>query len=250
MAIAPGGPGSIPGTSSGGLSLSGMDFYPSWGPNRREAAWLAFDIGLLFTPASLLSGINKGRLALKLLRAERAADKTVDTYRLGAAARDILIQRRVRTGLMIGLGAPGAFVTTSGLWVVPMMASEVGDVAIGIYRDRDGRIRTFLPNLSNPQYESRGGQGTVLPAARRPRSFFDGKGIATLASTNVSRTPQSQWSIATLSGRASNMAAQHPLAEGPRTRARSAPSRRGKTISPWCPVHRRKHWCNVTRAKF
>ncbi len=249
--VGDGSGGAVPGVGAqGGLGLTAMDFYPSWGPNRREAAWIALDIALLFTPISLLSGINRGRFALKLLRAERAADKTVDTYRLGAAAGDILIQRRVRTGLMIGLGAPGAFVTTSGLWIVPLMGSEIGNATIGIYRDREGRIQTFLPNLSHPQYESRGGQGTALPAARRPRTFFDEDGIARLKPINRSRTSPSQWHIATLSGRSSNMAAQHPLAEGPRTRSRSEPTRRGKTISPWCPVHRRKHWCNVTRAKF
>ncbi len=228
-----------------------MDFYPSWGPNRREAAWIALDIALLFTPMSVLSGINKGRLALKLWKLERAADKTHDAYRLGAASRDFLIGRKIRTGAMVALGAPGAFVTTSGIWVIPLQAATVRDTVIGIYRDREGRIRTYLPNLSNPLYESRGGQGTVLPAARRPRSFFSGDGIVKLAATNLSRTSPSQWHIATQSGRSSSTAAQHPLAEGPRTRARSAPTRRGKTkISPWCPVHRRRHWCTVTRAKF
>ncbi len=248
MAIVGAGPGPSSGVGSGGLGLSAMDFYPSWGPDRRQALWLAIDIGLLFTPVSVLSGINKGRLLVKLYRAERTADKTIDAYRLGHAARDVLIARKVRTGLMVGLGAPGAFVTTSGIWIIPSMAGTVRDAAIGVYRDREGRVKLYLPNLSNPLYESRGDQGTVLPAARRSRSFFDEDGIARLKSINRSRTSPSQWRLASRTDRTNY--AVNPLAEGPRSRARSAPTRSGKKISPWCPVHRRKHWCNVTRAKF
>lgn len=249
MAIVGAGPGPSSGVGGGGLGLRAQDFYPSWGPSRREAAWIALDIGLYFTPFAALALTNKARLGIKLLLAERQASKAQDAFRLGQTSVKILGSTPVRTGLMVALSAPGAVVTSSGLWVVPLMVGDIRDASIAYYRDREGRIRVISPNLSHIQFESRGAQGTVLPAARRAESFFSEDGIQRLAATSLSRTSPSQWHIAILSGRSRGIPAEHPLAEGPRTRARSAPTHRGKKISPWCQRHKRRHWCAVTRAR-
>lgn len=243
------GPGGMSqGVGSGSLGLGAADFYPSWGPSRREAAWLALDVALLFTPVAAFSAINRARLLSKLIKAERAADKTTDVYRIGAASRDFLLSRPVRTGLMIGLATPGAVMTSSGMWVFPAMMSTGRDTAIAYYRDREGRIRVISPNMSHQQFESRGVQGEVLPAARRTESFFDKDGIQRLSSFKRPRTPIPKWSFTTRSGEGLDRG--NPLGEAPRTRARSAPTRRGNKITPMCPVHKRRHWCNVTRAMF
>ncbi len=249
MAVVGAGPGPSSGVGSGGLGLRAGDFYPSWGPSRREAAWLALDAALLFTPLAAFSAINKARLLRKLIRVERAADKTTDAYRLGAASRDFLLSRPIRTTLMAAMTAPGAVLTASGMWIFPMMGVAGRDFAIAYYRDREGRIKVISPNLNHPQFESRGVQGNVLPAARRTRSFFDEDGIERLSSFKRPRTSLPKWSFTTHARK--GLARGNPLAEGPGSRARSGPSRRSNQITPpKCPVHKRMHWCNVTRAMF
>ena len=249
MALVGAGPGGVShGIGSGSLGLRAGDFYPSWGPSRREAAWLALDVALLFTPIAAFSAINRARLLGKLIRAERTADRTTDAYRLGAASRDFLLSRPVRTGLMVGLGTPGAVMTASGMWIFPAMTGVARDSAIAYFRDREGRIRVISPNLSHQQFESRGVQGEVLPAARRTESFFDKDGIKRLSSFKRPRTSLPKWSFTTRTGE--GLARGNPLGEAPRSRARSAPTRRGNKITPLCPVHKRRHWCNVTRAMF
>ena len=242
--------GSVPGVGSGGgLGLTAMDFYPSWGPSRREALFLGLEAALYFTPLTALAFSNKVRLGIKLFLMEKKADKTIDAYRIGTATREYLLARKYRTAFLVATSAPGAFVTASGLVVFPLMAGDFREIAIAYYMDREGNIRVILPNLAHKTYESRGDQGTVLPAARRSRSFFDEDGIAKLAATDLSRTSPSQWHIAT-TGTNRNFRG-NPLAEGPVTRARSAPTRSGKKkISPWCRIHKRRHWCSLTRAMF
>ncbi len=247
MAIVGDGPGPSSGVGGGGRGLQAMDFYPSWGPNRREAFWIALDIGLYFTPLQALALTNKARLAIKLALAERKASKAQDAYRLGRVSAEILTSTPGRTGLMVAMSAPGAVITASGLWVVPLMAGDIRDASIAYYRDREGRIRVISPNLSHIQFESRGVQGTVLPAARRAGSFFDEDGIQRLARTNLPRTSPENLVISRTSRK--GLQRGNPLAEGPGSRVRSTPSRSGKTITPFCPRHKRRHWCNVTRGK-
>ncbi len=217
------------------------DFYPSWGPNRYQTAtFLLFDVAPLFTPFAMISGIRKASYIRKLIQAYRGADKATDAARL-AAVGQAMVDMPIRTGLIMA----GGTTLVSGQWVIYNMGTDVAQVSVGIYLDREGRVRTFLP--SDQLIESRGGQGVVLPAARRPRSFFSEDGIARLSEIERSRTPLNIWPVATGT---TKIQRGNPLAEGPGSRPRRGPSRRGKTISPYCPRHKQRHWCPVTRGKF
>lgn len=225
--------------------VSGSD---AWGlvggkPSKWQvASFLILDVAPLFTPFAVISGIRRASYIRKLIQAERASDKA-----RGVAAVDKALDMPIRTGLILagaGLGAQTA--PGSPTWVMMRMGRDVGTVVVIQYMDREGKIQSFLPSedLLSEYFESRGDQNVVLPAVRRSGSFFDKDGISRLASIKRPRTPLPKWSPTTRGRRESPRKSSLSV-----HRARSAPSRRAKQISPWCPVHKRRHWCSVTRGK-
>ena len=236
--------------------ISGGIEERAWGlvggkPTKFEVAYFVIvDVAPLFFGFALLSGIRKAGYIRKLIKAEQTADKAADSYRLGRAASKAADEMPVRTGLFVASMIPSTLmIANPALWNIVRVTTDTGEDVFIQYMDRQGKIVSFLPSddLLSELLGSRGGQGAVLPAAQRPRSFFDKDGIERLSSFKRPRTPIPKWSFTTRSRK--GLARGNPLAEGPGSRGRSPPSRRGKTISPYCPVHRRRHWCNVTRGK-
>lgn len=196
----------------------------------------------------MVSGVRKAGYLRTLYVAGRGGDKAFDTARVVDKAGDMQVGT---TLFAAGMAGSAAYYGTP-LHLRDQAFQTVGETTIMYYRDREMRIRAILPServINQLWGQSRGVQGEVLPAARRTaESFFDKDGLQRLSSFKRPRTPIPKWSFTTRSRK--GLARGNPLAEGPGSRARRAPTRRGKQITPWCPVHKRRHWCNVTRARF
>lgn len=169
----------------------GSDFLPSWADTRREQAWLAFDIVTIMVPGgAMISGLSKAKWLRRFYQAERASDKT---KAFGVASAEVLTAMPIRSGLL-GLGLARHTPVGPFYWT-GQVAQTYKDATIMYYRDREGKIRSYLPSdLQNEQSTRTGQSLTSRPGVQATR-FTSGTGLASLRSVKGGGQPE-KFSIA------------------------------------------------------
>lgn len=172
-------------------SPAGSEFLPSWADTRRERAWLAFDIATIMVPGgAMISGLSKAKWLRRFYKAEKAADKTKS---IGVASAEVMTSMPIRSGLLM---AGVAIHTPVGpFYWAGHVAQTYKDVTIMYYRDREGRIRTYLPSDSLIEQSTRPGDSLTSKPGGQPKRFTSGTGLASLKSMSGGGQPE-RFSIA------------------------------------------------------
>ncbi len=210
-------------------SYSAGDFYPL---TKWQTAGLALDIGLMFTPLAIFSGIRKATYIRKGIQTYKAAK----AGRGVAAVEAYMVSRPIRTSLFLGGSAAGFAVSPlSPVYPHIMLAQGVGDQLIAIYIDREGRISSFLPTdeFVHDYIESSGEDSylAIRTGTSADWSFYNGNGLAALKSMRGSTPPLPKWTLSSKSS--SGQSRTRRLRRG-RTQASGERSGRSRTRSrPW-----------------
>ena len=217
------------------------------------AKFLLIDVAPYAVGLGVLTSLSKLRYLRTLWKAEQKADKAVDTYKAGQAALDYAGTHYVKTTLFVWGLTSTAITAGTPVYVLYRTADDALTTYIGYRIDRDtGKLISFIPDQDKiRQLKSHRRQDTGLTSTYRsllnPQGFFTGDGLSHLANTEWRMAPSPKWSPATP---ASSTRVNRPMT----TRPRSGPkgSRPDKITphrvrGPWCPRHRRRHWCPVTR---
>lgn len=202
--------------------------YSNW----QIAKFVLVDVGFMFTPLAMFSGVRKASYIRQLLTAAKKAP----AGSRGAAAVAKAEEMKVRTFFSLYGVYAGAAVYGPG-YSLRYVTSTGEDVVIGYYMDRLGKLQSYLPAF--PDQGPRA-YSTVLPAAgKAPRNPFAGLGNLKPMSLR-GHLPQP-----TLGGSRTTTRINPDVRSRPKGQRALKPTR-----SPLCPVHKRRHWCTVTRAKF
>lgn len=245
-----------PGLDPGSPSIPYMpDSIDRWD----VAKFALFDIAPYAIGLGIFTSLRKINYLRKLAKAEKAADKTVDTYKLGQAAGAYAEQHYIATVLFTWGLTSTALVMGSPVYVLYRTASDATEVYIGYRIDRDsGKLIGFIPGEGIlRQLQSHRRQDTGLTSTYRsllnPQGYYSGDGLSHLANTEWRLAPAPKWSPATpeVTTRDNRpMTTRPPLdslqGSGPKG-ARPDQITPNRVRGPWCPRHRRKHWCPVTR---
>lgn len=206
-------------------SYSVGDFYPL---TRWQTAGLILDVGLMMTPLAIFSGIRKAKYIREGIRTVRAAT----AGRRVAAVESYMVSRPVRTFLFAG-GTSGMYIMSPVSPIYPhiMMARDASDVFVAWYIDREGNISSFLPTdqFITDFHMSSGEDFNLAIRTGTPTSssFYDGYGLAALASISGSTPPLPVYSVA--SSKKSGRAPRRRSGKGDSGIRRGA---RGRT-KPW-----------------
>lgn len=169
----------------------GSDFLPSWADTRSEQLWLAFDIATIMVPGgAMISGLSKAKWLRRFYRAERASDKT---KAFGVASAEVLTAMPVRSGLL-GLGIARHTPVGPFYWT-GQIAQTYKDATIMYYRDREGKIRSYLPSDLQNEQSTRPGVSLTSKPGGQARRFTSGTGLASLSSVKGGGQPE-KFSIA------------------------------------------------------
>ena len=206
-------------------SYSVGDFYPL---TRWETAGLILNVGLMMTPLSFISSIRKAKYIKQGIQTARAAT----AGKRVAAVEAYMVARPIRTFLFAG-GTSGMYIMSPISPIYPhiMMARDAGDVFVAWYIDREGRISSFLPtDQFIADYHMSSGEDfnlAIRTGTPTSSSFYDGYGLAALASISGSTPPLPTYSVA--SSKKSGRAPRRRSGKGDSGIRRGA---RGRTV-PW-----------------
>lgn len=212
------------------------------------AKFVVVDVLPWYVGVGFLTSLSKFRYARTLWKAEQKADKAADTYKAGQAALDYAGSHYVKTMLFTWGLSSTVIMTGTPIYVLYSSADGTIRTYIGYRIDRDsGKLISFIPDQDfYRQLRSRSRQDTGLTSTYRnlldPAGFYSGSGLSRLAENQMAATPSSKWSPAT-PDRSTRV--NRPMTTRPAGRRATASSK--LTRSPWCPKHRVRHWCSVTR---
>ena len=236
-------------TNAGSAGQIGFGDLSRWysrkgGPSKLEtASFLAFDVAPLFTPFAAISGFRRASFLRKIISAGRAGDKAFDVALAADKAGDM---RLASTLFAAGFLHNATYYGTSK-WAHRQIMQDIGESTIMYYMDREGRIKAILPSdLVISQFKGQGEQSRSLTKQTRSSQspLVEGTGIERLRSFSRPSTLASNWVIA------SSRRDRPRKSSTSGGRDRREPTRSANKISPWCPRHKQRHWCSVTRAKF
>ncbi len=225
-----------------GGEVTASDVYAGFGADKWEIAKFVFDWGLILVPGgAIVSGVRKASYIRTGYKVVRAAPKGGKLTALEA----FVVGRPIRSALFAGgsLGTAAMHPATNPLYYQIQIAAEGTNYIIGQYIDREGRVRTFLP--SGQILSGLGGQSATSRTGTEARSFSDMNGLGLLKSMSTP-TPES------FTIRASESRKRTPARRRSRSDSSKPPAPgRGvmKRSGPYCPVHKKSHWCKITRKR-
>jgi hypothetical protein len=199
--------------TGGYRSPPGSDFLPSWADTRSEQLWLAFDIVTIMVPGgAMISGLSKAKWLRRFYKAERASDKT---KAFGVASAEVMTAMPIRSGLLLS----GVAVNTpvGPFYWHRRVAQVYADATIMYYRDREGRIRSYLPSDFQIEQSTRTGDSLTSKPGVQPKRFTSGSGLASLSSVKGGGQPE-KFSIAR--GTRTRRKSPRPVAARGRSRPR------------------------------
>lgn len=219
---------------SGIYSPPFSDFYPY---NKWQTAKFALDVGLMFTPLAVISGIRKAKYIRGLMQAvqrSRQGKKIV-------AVEKYMVERPIRSTLFLGGTAGGYAVSPlSPIYPQIIMTRTVADVFIAYYLDKEGQISSFIPSdqFIRDYHESIGEDSLLTSRTGTPgKSFYDMDGLSALNTIRGSTPELPSFEIGRGSGPRRNRQKADSGKSDSHTpsgvRSRNARRRPGRTRRPW-----------------
>lgn len=167
---------------------------------KMQTAKAIIDVGLLFTPLAIFSGIRRAMYVRRGIQATRAAPAG---SRMLAVER-YMVERPIRSTLFLAGGTAGVTVSPiSPIYPQILLAQGTADHLIAYYMDREGRIKSFIPTdvFIREYLESLGEDSTSTGTPPSFRSFYDLDGLGAMK-TIMGATPITSFEIAPYTGNA------------------------------------------------
>ena len=229
------------GTYDGDLSAS--DVYSGFAADKWEVAKFVFDWGLILVPGgAIVSGVRKASYIRKGYKAVKTAPKGGKLTALEA----FVVGRPIRSTLFVG-GSAGtvAMSPINPLYYQIKIAGEVGTFIVGQYIDREGRVRSFLP--SDQILSGLGGHSATSRTGTEARSFYDMNGLGLLKTIGTPTPTPESFTLGASESRKRTPARRRSRSDSSKP---PAPGRGfAKRSGPFCPVHKKSHWCKFTRKR-
>lgn len=166
-------------------SPPGSDFLPSWADSRSEQLWLAFDIATIMVPGgAFISGLSKAKWLRRFYKAERTSDKA----KIGEATVQTMVDMPIRSSLL--LSGIAANTPVGPFYWHGQVFQTYKDATIAYYRDREGKIQSYLPSDFLIEQSTRTGDSLTSKPGVQPKRFTSGSGLASLRSFKGGGQPE------------------------------------------------------------